>query len=242
MTTLSDLLLALINFFTSTFTAITGVGGGLILIAIMPWLIEPQALIPMHAATQLFSNASRSYFGRPYILWQHVLPFLLGSIIGAIIFGILVRHINLNILPPLIGSYILLILWSKRFNHLIRKLHHFAIIGFIQTGLGIFVGAPGPLATAVLHKKTENHQQVVATAATMMSIVHSLKILTYILFIGFHLGKYWRLLTMMIIAAILGSYIGARFQTRINQQRLKTILQWILTLLALKLILGYLLF
>ncbi|MGL4187202.1 MAG: hypothetical protein ACRCR4_15610, partial [Thiotrichaceae bacterium] len=67
---LNDLVLAAIAFATSTLTAIMGLGGGMILIALMPGLIAPAAIVPVHAATQLVSNSSRTLFGWHAIRWE----------------------------------------------------------------------------------------------------------------------------------------------------------------------------
>jgi hypothetical protein len=59
----SDILLVAIAAGTSTLTAITGIGGGMMLIAIMPGFLPAAAIVPVHAAVQLFSNSSRAFFG-----------------------------------------------------------------------------------------------------------------------------------------------------------------------------------
>lgn len=52
-----------VSFLTSAFTAIIGVGGGIALISVMPGLLPAAAIIPVHGAVQLASNASRVFFG-----------------------------------------------------------------------------------------------------------------------------------------------------------------------------------
>ena len=58
----NDILLILIAFGTSTLTAITGIGGGMMLIAIMPGFLPAAAIVPVHGMVQLFSNSSRAFF------------------------------------------------------------------------------------------------------------------------------------------------------------------------------------
>lgn len=48
---LNDILLALANLLTSALTGITGVGGGMILIGIMPLLVPAHAIVPVHGVT-----------------------------------------------------------------------------------------------------------------------------------------------------------------------------------------------
>ena len=133
---INDILLALANLLTSALTAITGVGGGMILIGLMPFFMPVAAVVPVHGVTQFVSNASRAWFGRKDVALEHFWSFLFGSIGGLVVFGILIRFVQLELVPLFIGIYILLITWSDKFNQLIRKFEKFWLVGFIQTGLG----------------------------------------------------------------------------------------------------------
>ena len=234
---LDHLLLSLANFATSLLTAITGVGGGMILIGIMPFFVPAIAIIPTHAVTQLASNATRAWFDRKNIDLKYFWQYVAGSIVGMLIFGILIRFISLELIPLFIGIYILLIQWSKWFNHIIRKFEHFFLVGLLQTGLGVFVGTPGPLNIAVLNKHYDDNHVVVSTGALMMSVVHLAKIIVYIS-IGFVFSEYWQLLLMMTVFATLGSWIGTQLRHKIKMSWIKTLLPYLLTIISLKLIIG----
>ncbi len=67
---INDILLILVASATSTLTAITGIGGGMMLIAIMPGFLPPAAIVPVHATVQLFSNSSRALFGWQFLRWD----------------------------------------------------------------------------------------------------------------------------------------------------------------------------
>ncbi len=237
---INDILLALANLLTSALTAITGVGGGMILIGLMPLFVPAAAVVPVHGVTQFVSNASRAWFGRKDVALEHFWSFLFGSISGLVVFGILIRFVQLELVPLFIGIYILLITWSDKFNQLIRKFEKFWLVGFIQTGLGVFVGTPGPLNIAVLNKHYDDNHVVVSTGALMMAVVHFAKLIVYVS-VGFAFADYWQLLVMMIVMATLGSWVGTKLRHKIKMSWLKTILPYILTLLAIKLIIGILL-
>ncbi|WP_410472191.1 sulfite exporter TauE/SafE family protein [Faucicola mancuniensis] len=237
---INDILLALANLLTSALTAITGVGGGMILIGLMPFFMPAAAVVPVHGVTQFVSNASRAWFGRKDVALEHFWSFLFGSIGGLVVFGILIRFVQLELVPLFIGIYILLITWSDKFNQLIRKFEKFWLVGFIQTGLGVFVGTPGPLNIAVLNKHYDDNHVVVSTGALMMAVVHFAKLIVYVS-VGFAFADYWQLLVMMIVMATLGSWVGTKLRHKIKMSWLKTILPYILTLLAIKLIIGILL-
>ena len=42
-----------IAFLTSAFTAMAGIGGGLVLVALMPGFLPAQAIVPVHGVVQL---------------------------------------------------------------------------------------------------------------------------------------------------------------------------------------------
>lgn len=224
-----------INFFTSVLTAITGVGGGMILIGLMPLFLPATAIIPVHGATQFASNASRAWFGRSALDLTYFYPFLWGSLLGIVVFGILVQFLTLSFIPLFIGIYILLLQWSKTVNRWLRSLENFYLVGFIQTGLGLFVGTPGPLAIALLNKKYTDNNTVVSVGALMMTVVHFAKLPVYMT-LGFVFFDYWPLVLLMMMGSIFGSLFGTRLRHRIPMHWLKSLLPWILTLIALRLI------
>mgnify|MGYP007032542001 CR=1 FL=1 len=76
-----------VSFLTSTFTAVIGMGGGIMLISVMPGLLPAAAIVPVHGALQLASNSSRVLFRLRHLACSILWPFLarpaLGSIAGA---------------------------------------------------------------------------------------------------------------------------------------------------------------
>ena len=56
------IILALAGFATSLMTAVIGLGGGVVLMLVMPGLIPLAAIIPVHAFVQFISNAARVGF------------------------------------------------------------------------------------------------------------------------------------------------------------------------------------
>ena len=70
---MNEVLLVTFAFATSTLTAITGIGGGMMLIAFMPGLLPAAAIVPVHGAVQLFANSSRALFGWRQLQWKYVL-------------------------------------------------------------------------------------------------------------------------------------------------------------------------
>ena len=109
---MTELFLGIVTFFTSTIAAIVGLGGGMMLIAILPSFLPINALIPVHGLTQMTSNLSRAVFGYKDVQYEVIPKFLLGSFLGIGIFASILSFISLEYVPLFIGVYILLSLWS----------------------------------------------------------------------------------------------------------------------------------
>lgn len=232
---MEELFLGFLTFFTSVVAAVVGIGGGMMLIAILPSFLPTNALIPIHGLTQVSSNLSRAYFGYKDIEFSVVPKFLLGSIFGIAFFAGILSLISLDYVPLFIGIYILLSLWSEKFNEKIKKYENYYIAGFFQTGLSMVVGATGPLTMTLLFKDFKNKDKVVATGALLMSITHFLKIVVFIYF-GFLFFDYIGIIVCMIFGAILGSYVGTKLRNRIDGKKFAIILKIMLTFLAINLI------
>ncbi|AXX94647.1 sulfite exporter TauE/SafE family protein [Arcobacter ellisii] len=232
---MTELILGVLTFLTSTVAGVVGIGGGMMLIAILPSFLPLNALIPVHGLTQMSSNFSRAVFGYKDVQYEVIPKFLLGSIVGIGIFAAIINFISLEYVPLFIGAYILLSLWSQKFNDKIKKFENYYIIGFFQTGLSIVVGATGPLTMTILLKDYKDKDKVVATGAALMSITHILKVFVFMYF-GFVFFDYIGIIVAMIIGAVAGSWAGTQLRDKIDGKKFTIILKVLLTALAIKVI------
>ena len=231
----SDSLLIVIACATSAITAVTGIGGGMILIAIMPGFVPAAAIVPVHALVQLFSNASRSIFGWRFLRWEFVLAFIAGSVIGGGIAASIAREINLEYTPLFIAAYILLTVWGPPLKFKRPPPGEFIVIGAIQTGLSMLVGATGPMSQAALIARDLKRDALVVSSALMTSVTHTVKVILFAL-LGFSFASYWQLILGMSVAVIVGALLGTRLRYRIPEALFRRILKWALTLLAVRMI------
>ena len=111
---MNDLVLATIAFATSTLTAVTGIGGGMILVASMPGLLPAPAIVPVHALVQLVSNSSRVLFGWQFLHPGFILAFIAGGLAGGLLATGLLRQVNLEYTPLMIAAYILYSVWGPK--------------------------------------------------------------------------------------------------------------------------------
>lgn len=228
-------ILGVISFLTSVIAGVIGFGGGMLLISIMPIFLAPSLIIPIHGAAQLASNSSRMVFSLGDVKWSLFPRFLAGSVVGVLVFGFVLTSIPTTYVPVAIGVYMLLNLWSPDFSAFINRYENYYLIGFLQTGLGLVVGAPGPVALSVLTKDLKSKDEIIATASMFMTVSHLAKIPVFGL-IGFSLIAHSSLLAYMIAGSILGSYVGTKLRLSVDNEKLIRIIKVLLTIMAARMI------
>ena len=232
---MTELLLIPVAFLTSCLAGVIGMGGGVLLIALMPGLIPTAAIIPLHALVQLASNGSRAAFGWRHIDWTLVPAISVGAIAGAILGGGIYANIELRWLPAIIGVLIILLTWVPLPRPRGGGQVSLVLLGFYQTGLGMLAGATGPLGAAVLARHNIQRDWLVVNTAVYMSINHVIKALAFAL-IGFSFGPWWWLIAGMVAASVLGSWVGTRLRPLVPQLNFERWFKLLVTLLAARMI------
>lgn len=222
-------------FFSSTLTAVLGVGGGMLLISFMAVSMPPAAIVPVHGVAQLASNASRGIFALKDISWQIFWPFLLGCLIGSVAGSNLLISFPSHFLPIPLGLFVLIMTWMPQLKQRFWLPGRFFSLGLTQAVLTLFVGATGPLNMPFLLREGLSKDQIVVTGSALMTIVHLAKILTFG-FLGFAFSDYLPLMVGMVVAVIAGSFVGTKLRARVPEQLFKNIFKILITVLALRMI------
>ena len=76
----TSVVLVVLSFFTSMMTATLGIGGGVLLLAVMAGTMPVSALIPVHGLVQLGSNGNRALMTVKHIDWRMLKYFSLGAV------------------------------------------------------------------------------------------------------------------------------------------------------------------
>ena len=232
---MSEYWLIPISLLTSAIAGVFGMGGGVPLITLMPGLVPAVAIIPLHAATQLASNASRALFGWRYIDTRLIVPFLIGGVLGAALGAQLFQQLDLQWLPALMGVVILLITWIP-----LPAVHGqgnwpLVLLGFYQTAIGMLIGATGPLGAAVLARRQQRRDWLVVNTAVYMSSNHLIKMLAF-LFMGFAFADYGLLLSGMVVGVVAGSWLGTWLRQFVPEGDFRIWFKLIISLLAVRMI------
>ncbi|MEM1264711.1 MAG: sulfite exporter TauE/SafE family protein [Pseudomonadota bacterium] len=225
-------LLLLTSFAGSFLTAAAGIGGGVLLLAVMASIVPPAALIPVHGVVQLGSNAGRAVLLRSHIRREVVPAFLAGAAAGAALGGALAVELPTGILRISVGLFVL---WSLYARPPARIGRSGALAGVVSGGLTMFVGATGPFVAAYLKLRALPRHAHVATHTALMTAQHAVKIGVFAL-LGFAFGPWIPLAAAMIAVGFLGTVAGRRVLDRLSERGFSLALTTVLTLLALRLL------
>lgn len=224
-----------ISFLGSFITAVFGIGGGVMVLAVLASLLPPVALIPIHGVVQLGSNAGRTAIMASHIDRPTFTYFLAGAVLGITI-GALAAMVVIDFSPAIVqiavGGFIL---WTIFFKPPVFLAHSAWVAGAFSSLLTMFFGATGPFVSAYIRTLGFERMRYVATHASCMTLQHGFKVLAFG-FLGFAFGPYIWLILGMIAFGFLGTVIGKRVLMKIDEALFKKVLQGILILLSLRLI------
>ena len=168
------------------------------MLALMGLFVPVASLIPVHGAVQLGSNTGRAWHQRAIVRIDIAVPFIAGSVVGAIVGAFLVVQ-----LPDALLKLVLAVSSSRSPG---RKSP--ASTGWARPAwrwpasalalLSMLVGATGPLVSVSSRRFLANDRKaLVATHAAAMTVQHGLKIVVFGL-AGFAFWEWLPLIAAMI--------------------------------------------
>jgi uncharacterized membrane protein YfcA len=206
------------------------------MLALMGLFVPVASLIPVHGAVQLGSNSGRAWHQRANVRMDIALPFLLGSVVGAIAGAFVVVQLPDAVLKIVLGAFIILITWVTipGISRVGRK--GLALVSSGVAILSMMVGATGPIVASVLAQfLSGDRKALVATSAVTMLVQHALKIVVFGA-LGFVFWPWLWLIALMIASGFLGTIYGTRLLDRLDEKSFKLWFRIAITLLALDLL------
>ena len=233
MTSFAFGIITIVALLGSIISGVFGIGGGILLISVMAQYFSPTLLIPLHAVVLLVSNISRSAMSFKNIKWKITLHFALGCPIGVGLASFFVTKIPEGAFQIILGSAIILLTWMPKIKKAPKIRGKFFILGLCSSFLSMFIGATGPLIMAFYSRENLSKEELVATESTGQIFTHSLKIISYI-FLGFQIVEHTPFLSVLCLAAIIGTSVSKMILTKISDKFFTIGLKTLLTLLALR--------
>ncbi|WP_245601077.1 sulfite exporter TauE/SafE family protein [Marinobacterium jannaschii] len=228
-------LLILTAAFTSFITAAVGIGGGVLLLAVMASLVPPAALIPVHGLVQFGSNGGRAWLTRRHCDWSLVGGFALGALVGAVLAYFIVVQLPLQWIQLAVAGFILFLVWGPKPKQMDLGPKGRILFGGLTTLVSMFVGATGPLVASVVYRQSADKLAVSATFASCMSVQHLLKLLVFSV-AGFAFWQWLPLVLLMIGAGFVGTWLGLKVLNRLPVKLFSQLFKLVITLLALRLL------
>ena len=234
-------ILTLAAFLTSIVSAIIGVAGGMMLLAVMLLFVDPLVAIPLHGAVQLVSNGSRALLQRGHvkagIVWRYSVLLVPGGVAGLA----LVQHLSPEFVRIMIGAFVLVATWAPHLLLLgVRPRHadphrRFIWLGGVIGFLNMSIGATGPFAAPFFLNLGLTRQGVVGTSAACQTLGHLSKIGLFAA-AGFAFSEWLAPLGLLAGAVVIGTWVGTRLLDRVSERVFKPLFKTALSLIALRLL------
>jgi len=222
---------------TSVISALAGMAGGVLLLSLLSFYLPYSALIPIHGMTQLVSNSSRAWYLRDHIEWKIFVPFALGVPLGAGAVTLWVVGSMSERIPYFLISVLIFytVFRPKKMPPLRLSSTGFFFLGAFAGGLGILMGATGPLLAPFFLGKELTKKNLIATQAAAQFSVHLVKIPSF-LYLGFSFLDYGVLILLLGVGAIAGTRLGVQLLHRVSEKVFMIAFKTLLVLAALRLL------
>lgn len=229
-------LLYIAAFLTSVISGVLGMGGGIILLAVMASFFPMQLLVPLHGLIQLASNSVRTALHFKNVDRKIFIQFSLGALLGGYLGTQYIFFLPDYLYKILLAAIILYFtFYPKRTKPSKFQSMNWPIIGTIATYVSLYIGATGPLLAPFFLREKLRKEQIIGSKASCQFVTHFLKMIAYFAS-GFSIGVYSDLLITMVLCVIIGNFVGKKILHHVSEKWFLFSFKGIIVLLSLKLI------
>lgn len=235
---LTTIILLKATLITSFISGVMGMGGGIVLMAVLMLLLPVKEAIILHGFIQFFANFSRMITHRKNIIFSIIPTYFLGC---SAAFSLLTIS---SFIPEKSWSLIFLGLICltatikvEKFTPSILKKGSSLLCGMIVTTAQIFAGASGPLLDLFFINSGLNRFEIVATKAATQSIGHLIKIIFYLnidSFSDLSIGP--TVLVATLVCSYIGTVTGKNYLNKMTDQSFKDFSKKLLFIISVVLI------
>ncbi|MBC8476120.1 MAG: sulfite exporter TauE/SafE family protein [Gammaproteobacteria bacterium] len=219
---------------TSFISGVLSMAGGMILMGIFSFLLAVPAAMMLHGITQTFSNGSRVWWYRHHIRKVVLIPYTLGAFTILGIFSVTAFIPPAGLIFLLIGLFPFLTrMLPKSFNLDIEQPKIAFLSGLVVTLTQMLAGASGPVLDIFYLQSKLTKEEILGTKAVTQTFGHILKLIYYgslMMSAGNSLNGW--LITTVIVAALLGNFLGSLIVKRISDVQFKMVGRYIVLIIG----------
>ena len=231
----TTILLALVALIGSIVSGMSGVGGGVLLLAFMTPIFTPHVLIPLHGLIMMCSNLARVSISYKAINMKIIIPFTIGALIGALAGIPVTLRLPKDTFRIILAVAILIMTWFPKIKKDIQFPGQFAIIGACASFLSLFIGATGPFTAPFFLRAQLGKEGFVATRTASNIPVHLFKLGVFTLS-GFVVFQWWKELAVTIPMVFIGNWIGKQLLGKIPEYYFTQVIKIVISALVLRMI------
>jgi len=221
MTILLLVLSSLIAWFISS---LAGGGSPFIIIPMVNFLLEPQAVPPVVTTGMLLGNFQRTWQFWQDIDWQLTWWYLPGAILGAILGSFIFTQTQLQWLQVLLGLFLVSSIFSFGFGKREQSFQvhgwFFLPAGFVYAFLSGLIGSIGPVLNPFYLNYGLVKEKMIATKSAHVLVVHVAKMLTYAA-LGVLTMPYLGYGLVIGIAAVPGNWLAQLALQKISDEQFR---------------------
>jgi uncharacterized membrane protein YfcA len=235
------IILCLASLVTAGVSAVLGMAGGIMLLAVMLLFMDPVVAIPIHALVQLTSNSSRAAIHARSVRRDLFFPYVLLLLPAGALTLPLVQQAPADALRLGIGVFVLIATWRKHWllfgadPERIPVRPRFALLGAGSGAIGPLVGATGPFIAPFFLDIGLTRFELIGTKAACQATGHLAKLLLFGI-AGFAFFEYSGLMLGMATGVIIGTWLGTRLLQHLDEERFTQLYKLTLTAVALRLV------
>jgi uncharacterized membrane protein YfcA len=228
---------------TGALSAVVGMAGGITLLALMLLWLPPLVAVPLHAAVQLVSNASRVAAQRENVRWPLVACYAAPLVPMALVGVSLARAAPSHGVELAIGVFVLVATWRPAWLTLGARAEasspgrSLLVVGSVVGLLSPTIGATGPLDAPFFLRLGLDRFELIGTKAACATAQHVAKILAFGV-VGFAYREWLLPLAALSATAVAGTWLGTRLLASVREEDFRALYMGVLTVIALRLVEG----
>jgi len=237
---LEYIILIIVGFLSEILGTMAGFGSSTIFLPLASYLVEFKTALVLVAIFHLFGNVSRITFFRHGLDWNVLLIFGIPSFVLSLFGATLVGNLSQTFLKLLLGIFLIIvsILFLIKPKLAFPASNKSLVLGGGISGFIVgLIGTGGALRASFLTGLKMDKEKYIATSA-VVALGTDVTRIPYYITAGFLPEQYYYLIPFLFVSAFLGSYVGRKIVTRIDQEKFKKLVLIAIILVSVKFILD----